>query len=98
MEYAAFYIGLQAANTINLLNLDEIIIGGPFGRLSPRFADMVASNAARTAFPALFASVNIMPGTPVTSSAPLGVAAAVLLRASELLVPTASARALLQPR
>ena len=97
-SYAATWVGILAANIVNLLNPDEIIIGGAYGLLGQRFAGMVASHAAKTALAASFASVRILPGTAVSHAAPLGVAAAALRRAPELLAPTATDRANLKPR
>ncbi|MGI8485974.1 MAG: ROK family protein, partial [Thermomicrobiales bacterium] len=89
MHYAAGYVGLETANMINLLNPDEIILGGPLSRWGNRFATMVSAEAAKTALPTSFAAVRILPGNPVTSTIPLGAAAMIIRRAPELLSPTA---------
>lgn len=93
MRYAARIVGIQSANMINLLNPDEIILGGPFGNLGNRFAEMVSTEAKKTALATSFASAQILPGQPVTRTIPLGAAATIILQAPTLLAPTARDRA-----
>lgn len=94
MRYAARIVGIQSANMINLLNPDEIILGGPFGFWGDRFAAMVSAEAKKTALSSSFAAVQILPGQPVTRTIPLGAAATIILQAPTLLAPTARDRAL----
>ncbi|MGB3306495.1 MAG: ROK family transcriptional regulator [Thermomicrobiales bacterium] len=97
LRYAARYVGIEAANMINLLNPDEIILGGAFGRWGERFASMVSDEAAATALPASFAAVRILPGNAITTTIPLGAAATIIHQAPTLLAPTARDRAQLGP-
>ena len=92
MRYAARIVGILSANMINLLNPDEIILGGPFGHWGNRFAAMVSTEAKKTALATSFAAVQILPGQPVTRTIPLGAAATIILQAPTLLTPTARDR------
>lgn len=94
MRYAARIVGVLSANMINLLNPDEIILGGPFGLWGDRFAAMVSAEAKKTALTTSFAAVQVLPGQPVTRTIPLGAAATIILQAPTLLAPTARDRAL----
>jgi len=90
MRYAARHVGLVTANLLNLLNPDEVIIGGPLAMWGERFTDMIATVAARTAIPLSASNVRILPGTPVDKSIPLGAAAMIIRQAPNLLAPTLS--------
>ncbi len=90
LRYAAKYVGIQTANMLNLLNPDEIILGGPFGLWGERFAEMVSAVAETTALPVSFRSASVLPGSPSSDSIPLGAAAMIIRRAPELLSPTDS--------
>ncbi len=90
LRYAAKYVSIQTANMLNLLNPDEMILGGPFGLWGERFAEMVSAVAETTALPISFRSASVLPGSPSSESIPLGAAAMIIRRAPALLSPTAS--------
>lgn len=84
-RYAAYYVGVATANLINLLNPDEIILGGPMAVWGERFAELVYREAEGRSLSVPFRSVRILPGQPEAETVPLGAAALVIKQAASLL-------------
>lgn len=82
---AATYAAAGCANLINNLNPDEIIIGGPMAIWGEPFTSAVYEIARLWALALPFASVRILVAKPRQDTIPLGAAAAIIQRASELL-------------
>jgi predicted NBD/HSP70 family sugar kinase len=81
----AIFTATACANLINSLNPDEIIIGGQVAVLGESFAAAVYGYAEQWTLPLPFGSVRIHVANPRQETIPLGVAATIIQRASELL-------------
>jgi glucokinase len=81
----AIFTATACANLVNSLNPDEIIIGGQVAVLGESFAAAVYEYAEQWTLPLPFGSVRIYVANPRQETIPLGAAATIIQRASELL-------------
>jgi predicted NBD/HSP70 family sugar kinase len=90
MERAAQVVGAACTNLINIINANEIILGGPIGLWGDQFVAMVSTVAARWSLPAALIGTEIRIAQSRHVTIPLGAGATIIQRASELLTRRAS--------
>lgn len=85
VEHTAHYVGVAVANLVNMLNPEEIVLGGALACWGERFASLVHEQAAEISLVVPFNAVVITPSMASETAPALGAAALVLKDVPHLL-------------